>query len=62
MSATTEILAEKLREIEDLLAEATKGGKTSDAERLEAERQTLVSKLAQANESLNEGTRRLLKG
>lgn len=62
MSATTEILAERLREIEDLLAEASKSGQTPEAERLEVERQALVSKLAQANESLNEGTRRLLKG
>lgn len=62
MSATTEILAEKLREIEELLAEATKAGQQSEAERLANERQNLVSKLSQANESLNEGNRRLLKG
>ncbi len=62
MSATTELLAEKLRELENMMSEAKTSGDEARLTKLTSERDELVSKLTQANEGLNEGTRRLLKG
>lgn len=61
MSATTELLSEKLRELENLLSE-TSERTPEELENLKKEREVVLSRLHQANEGLNEGTRRLLKG
>jgi hypothetical protein len=61
MSAQTDILAEKIREIETQLTEATTSGNADRITELQTRKADLTKQLATANSSLNEG-RQLLKG
>lgn len=59
MSASQEVLAEKLRELDTRIAERENAGE--DSTTLKEERQQLLKQLARANAALNEGTN-ILKG
>lgn len=58
MSATSELLAEQVRQTDEQIAEARKAGRNTDE--LIALRDALVERLSRANQALTEG-KQLLK-
>ena len=60
MSASSEILAESLRELDLKIANCESVG--DDTVELKAQRQQLLEQLARANKALNEGSSNILKG
>ena len=59
MSATTELLLEQIRQQEDAIRAAAESG--HDTKSMREELQALKSRLAKANQALNEG-KQILKG
>lgn len=60
MSASTELLLEQIKQAEDAIRMATEAGHDTSIPRASLKR--LHEQLAKANQALNEGTQKILKG